>query len=30
VLIGDREHLRAEFTLAQLLPESFGPEQLAP
>jgi cytidine deaminase len=30
VLIGDREQLRAQFTLAQLLPESFGPENLAP
>ena len=30
VLVGDREHLRAEFTLAQLLPSSFGPENLAP
>lgn len=30
VLVGDREQLRAQFTLAQLLPESFGPENLAP
>ncbi len=30
VLVGDREHLRAEFTLAQLLPSSFGPENLSP
>ncbi len=30
VLVGDREHLRAEFTLAQLLPSSFGPEHLSP
>lgn len=30
VLVGDREQLRALFTLAQLLPESFGPENLAP
>ena len=30
VLVGDREQLRAEFTLAQLLPSSFGPENLAP
>jgi len=29
VLVGDREQLRAEFTLAQLLPSSFGPENLA-
>jgi cytidine deaminase len=30
VLVGDRAQLRARFTLAQLLPDSFGPEQLAP
>ena len=30
VLVGDRNGLRAQFTLAQLLPDSFGPEQLAP
>ena len=30
VLVADREQLRALFTLAQLLPESFGPENLAP
>ncbi|MES2993525.1 MAG: cytidine deaminase [Pseudomonadota bacterium] len=30
VLVGDRERLRAQFTLAQLLPDSFGPENLAP
>ena len=30
VLVADREQLRAQFTLAQLLPESFGPENLAP
>ncbi len=30
VLVGDRAQLRAEFTLAQLLPSSFGPENLAP
>ena len=30
VLVGDREQLRAEFTLAELLPQSFGPENLAP
>ena len=29
VLVGDREQLRAQFTLAQLLPDSFGPENLA-
>ena len=29
VLVGDREQLRAEFTLAQLLPSSFGPENLS-
>jgi cytidine deaminase len=29
VLIADRTQLRARFTLAQLLPDSFGPEQLA-
>ena len=28
VLVADREQLRARFTLAQLLPESFGPEHL--
>ena len=30
VLVADRERLRARFTLAQLLPESFGPEHLSP
>jgi cytidine deaminase len=30
VLVGDRTQLRARYTLAQLLPESFGPEHLAP
>jgi cytidine deaminase len=30
VLVGDRERLRARFTLAQLLPDSFGPEHLQP
>ena len=30
VLVGDRERLRAQFTMAQLLPDSFGPENLAP
>lgn len=29
VLVGDRVQLRARFTLAQLLPDSFGPEHLA-
>ncbi len=29
VLVADRTQLRAEFTLAQLLPESFGPDNLA-
>lgn len=29
VWVGDRSVLRAGFTLAQLLPESFGPEHLA-
>lgn len=29
VLVGDRVQLRARFTLAQLLPDSFGPEVLA-
>jgi cytidine deaminase len=28
VLVGDARQLRARFTLAQLLPESFGPEHL--
>ena len=30
VLLADRTQLRARFTLAQLLPDSFGPEQLVP
>ena len=30
VLIGDTEQLRAAFTLGDLLPSSFGPENLAP
>jgi cytidine deaminase len=30
VLVGDRQAVRAQFTLAQLLPDSFGPENLAP
>lgn len=30
IWIGDRAVLRARFTLAQLLPESFGPENLPP
>ena len=29
ILIGDDETLRATFTLGELLPESFGPENLA-
>ncbi len=29
VLVGDRDRLRAQFTLAQLLPDSFGPENLS-
>ena len=29
VLVGDRTQLRARFTLAELLPASFGPENLA-
>lgn len=29
VLVGDRDALRARFTLGDLLPESFGPEHLA-
>ncbi|NSL56330.1 cytidine deaminase [Uliginosibacterium aquaticum] len=28
ILIADRQMVRASFTLAQLLPESFGPEHL--
>lgn len=30
ILVADRAHLRARFTLAQLLPESFGPDHLTP
>jgi cytidine deaminase len=30
VLVADPQQLRASFTLAQLLPESFGPEHLKP
>ena len=30
ILVADRAQLRARFTLAQLLPESFGPEHLQP
>lgn len=30
VLVASSEQLRARFTLAKLLPESFGPEHLAP
>ena len=30
VFVGDRERLRATFTLGQLLPHSFGPENLQP
>jgi len=29
VLVGDRTQWRARFTLAELLPASFGPENLA-
>ncbi len=29
VLVGDRDRLRAQFTMAQLLPDSFGPENLS-
>jgi cytidine deaminase len=29
VLVADRERVRAQFTLEQLLPHSFGPENLA-
>ena len=28
VIVADRERVRAQFTLAQMLPESFGPEDL--
>lgn len=30
VVVADRERVRARFTLAELLPASFGPENLAP
>ena len=30
VLVADRERVRAQFTLAELLPLSFGPEHLLP
>ena len=30
ILVGDGERLRATFTLGQLLPHSFGPENLKP
>jgi cytidine deaminase len=30
VIIANRDGVRARFTLAQLLPESFGPENLKP
>ena len=30
ILVADRERLRARFTLAQLLPDSFGPDHLTP
>ncbi|MDP9046398.1 MAG: cytidine deaminase [Pseudomonadota bacterium] len=30
VLVGDRHHLRSRYTLAQLLPDSFGPDNLIP
>ena len=30
ILVADREQLRARFTLAQLLPDSFGPDHLTP
>ncbi len=30
ILVGDRERLRSTFTLGQLLPHSFGPENLKP
>ena len=29
VIVADRDTIRARFTLAQLLPDSFGPENLA-
>ena len=30
ILVADPRHVRAEFTLEQLLPHSFGPENLEP
>ena len=30
VIVADREHVRAHFTLEQLLPHAFGPGNLAP
>jgi len=30
ILVADRTQLRARFTLAQLLPDSFGPDHLTP
>jgi len=30
ILVADRTRLRARFTLAQLLPDSFGPDHLTP
>jgi cytidine deaminase len=30
VIVADAERVRAQFTLAELLPASFGPENLAP
>jgi cytidine deaminase len=30
ILVADRAQLRARFTLAQLLPDSFGPDHLTP
>jgi cytidine deaminase len=30
VIVADRERVRARFTLEQLLPHSFGPENLEP
>ena len=30
ILVADHERVRARFTLEQLLPQSFGPENLAP
>ena len=30
VLVADRDRVRAQFTLGELLPESFGPENIAP